>query len=140
MRTPDRILRQVRRALTAVFILSGLASLVLAVLALHAIPLLALDFLKTEPFDAFVIDLMLPQMTGFELIERIRALPRTRLKPVIVCSAKDLGSEERRRLQQHANMRVGERAGGPSTLIEELRLIVAAQQTATPIEESCRVG
>ena len=33
-----------RRALTAVFILSGLASLVLAVLALHAIPLLALDF------------------------------------------------------------------------------------------------
>jgi Biotin-lipoyl like len=44
MRTSDRILRQVRRALTAVFILSGLASLVLAVLALHAIPLLALDF------------------------------------------------------------------------------------------------
>jgi len=103
-------------------------------------PLVALDFLKTEPFDAFVIDLMMPQMTGFELIERIRALPRTRLKPVIVWSAKDLSSEECRRLQQHANMRVGERAGGPSTLIEELRLIVAAQQTSTPIEESCRVG
>ena len=44
MRTSDKILRQVRRALIAVFILSGLASLVLAVLALHAIPLLALDF------------------------------------------------------------------------------------------------
>jgi signal transduction histidine kinase/CheY-like chemotaxis protein len=103
-------------------------------------PLMALDFLKTEPFDAFVIDLMLPQMTGFELIERIRALPRTRQKPVIVCSAKDLSNEERERLRQHANLRVGERAGGPSTLIEELRLIIAAPQTVTPTEESCRVG
>src|SRR5262245_56294896 len=43
MRTSDRVLRQVRRALAAVFLLSGLANLLLVLLVLHVIPLLALD-------------------------------------------------------------------------------------------------
>jgi hypothetical protein len=50
MRTSDTILRQVRWALIAVFLLSGLASLLLVALALHAIPLLALD-LAVPRFD-----------------------------------------------------------------------------------------
>ena len=44
MRTSDRILRQVGWALAAVFLLSGLASLLIVLLALHAIPLLANHF------------------------------------------------------------------------------------------------
>ncbi|HEU4381393.1 MAG TPA: biotin/lipoyl-binding protein [Hyphomicrobiaceae bacterium] len=44
MRTSDKILRQVRSALAAVLALSGLASLLIVLLALHAVPLLANDF------------------------------------------------------------------------------------------------
>ena len=44
MRCSDKILRQVRWALGAVFLLSGLASLIIVLLALHAVPLLANDF------------------------------------------------------------------------------------------------
>ena len=44
MRTSDKILRQVGWALAAVFLLSGLASLLIVLLALHAVPLLANDF------------------------------------------------------------------------------------------------
>src|SRR5215471_15315055 len=43
MRSSDGILRQVRRALVAVFLLSGLAGMLLVALALHAVPLLGLD-------------------------------------------------------------------------------------------------
>jgi outer membrane murein-binding lipoprotein Lpp len=43
MRSSDGILRQVRRALVAVFLLSGLASVLLVALALHAVPLLGID-------------------------------------------------------------------------------------------------
>jgi hypothetical protein len=43
MRSSDGILRQVRRALVAVFLLSGLASALLVALALHAVPLLGID-------------------------------------------------------------------------------------------------
>jgi hypothetical protein len=43
MRTSDKILRQVRRALLCAFLLAGVVSLLLAALALHAIPLLAAD-------------------------------------------------------------------------------------------------
>src|SRR5262245_22007338 len=43
MRSSDGILRQVRRALVAVFLLSGLASMLLVALALHAVPLLGID-------------------------------------------------------------------------------------------------
>ena len=44
MRSSDKILRQVGWALAAVFLLSGLASLLIVLLALHAVPLLANDF------------------------------------------------------------------------------------------------
>jgi hypothetical protein len=43
MRSSDGILRQVCRALVAVFLLSGVASVLLVALALHAVPLLGLD-------------------------------------------------------------------------------------------------
>jgi len=91
-------------------------------------PVAALELLKHEPFDAFIVDLMMPKMTGFELIERIRALPRTRCKPVIVWSAKDLDSEDRARLKQGPSLRIGERASGVTSLIEELRRMISDDQ------------
>jgi CheY-like chemotaxis protein len=40
---------------------------------------------ETVP-DAIVVDIMLPDMDGWELLQRLRARPRTAGIPVIVCS------------------------------------------------------
>src|SRR5882724_12078986 len=46
----------------------------------------ALDFLKSKKFDLVVLDLVLPQMSGFELLEHAEAKQHFTLTPVLVLS------------------------------------------------------
>src|SRR5262249_39304759 len=48
--------------------------------------------------DAILLDLMMPEMDGFEFIARMRAEPRWRRIPVIVVTAKTLTAEDLARL------------------------------------------
>jgi CheY-like chemotaxis protein len=54
--------------------------------------------LAEAPPDVIVLDLMMPEMDGFELCDELRKSPAWRRIPVIVITAKDLTQEERRRL------------------------------------------
>lgn len=51
--------------------------------------------------DLIVTDLMMPGIDGFGLVEELKLDPRTRHIPVVVVSAKDISSEERKRLNGH---------------------------------------
>jgi len=46
----------------------------------------ALEILKSQRFDVCLIDMSMPEMSGLEMIRRIRANPRTAKLPVIVIS------------------------------------------------------
>jgi len=83
-------------------------------------PVAAVELLERERFDAFVVDLIMPQMTGFELVDHIRAVPHACNQPILVWSAKDLTEDDRTRLCRHASVSLGEHTGGPTTLIKEL--------------------
>jgi CheY-like chemotaxis protein len=48
--------------------------------------------------DAIILDLMMPEMDGFELVDALRGHPDWRDIPVLVITAKDLTDEDRRRL------------------------------------------
>jgi threonine synthase len=48
--------------------------------------------------DLIVVDLMMPGMDGFGLVEELRLDPRTRDIPIVVVSAKDITPDERKRL------------------------------------------
>ncbi|UJR81322.1 hybrid sensor histidine kinase/response regulator [Sandaracinus amylolyticus] len=63
----------------------------------------ALDVLAEQRFDAVVTDLEMPLLDGLELLERIRALPRTRSLPVIVVTAVDRETDRRRALELGAS-------------------------------------
>jgi len=52
---------------------------------------------ETRP-DAIVLDLMMPEMDGFEFLVELRSRAEWRDIPVLVVTAKDLTAEERARL------------------------------------------
>jgi signal transduction histidine kinase/CheY-like chemotaxis protein len=58
----------------------------------------ALDRLKDGPFDVVLLDLIMPEMNGFEFLMQMRARDEWRDIPVIVVTAKDLTEEDRQQL------------------------------------------
>ncbi|MGQ3683878.1 MAG: response regulator [Candidatus Loosdrechtia sp.] len=45
--------------------------------------------------DLIILDLIMPEVNGFEVVEKLRVHPGTKGIPIIICSAKDITSEER---------------------------------------------
>jgi CheY-like chemotaxis protein len=59
---------------------------------------IALACLDEARPDAIILDLIMPEMDGFELLEEIRRRPEWRDIPVVVVTSKDLTAEDRSRL------------------------------------------
>jgi len=57
-----------------------------------------LELIQRELPDLVVLDLMMPEMDGFSVIEALRAKPETATIPVIVATAKELTTDEKNRL------------------------------------------
>ncbi|HEX4862328.1 MAG TPA: SpoIIE family protein phosphatase, partial [Rhizomicrobium sp.] len=49
----------------------------------------ALDKLKAQPFDLVLLDVMMPDMNGYEVLEQVKATPALRDIPIIMISALD---------------------------------------------------
>lgn len=60
-----------------------------------------LDLIQRELPDLVVLDLMMPEMDGFAVIEALRAKQETATIPVIVATAKELTADEKDRLGGH---------------------------------------
>ncbi len=58
----------------------------------------ALAMIEADTPDLIILDLMLPGMDGFQILERLRSNPAARDLPVVVLSAKELTPEEQARL------------------------------------------
>jgi signal transduction histidine kinase/DNA-binding response OmpR family regulator len=58
----------------------------------------AVEALATTLPDVIILDLMMPKMDGFELLDELRRRPDWQNIPVVVITAKDLTSEDRKRL------------------------------------------
>jgi CheY-like chemotaxis protein len=58
----------------------------------------ALDMIDREHPDAVILDLVMPGMGGFEVLEKLRDQEQTRRLPVIVYTSKLLTGEEQKRL------------------------------------------
>lgn len=61
----------------------------------------ALRYVETKTPDAMILDLMMPGVDGFAVLEEIRSKPETRELPVLVITAKELTATDRSRL--HTN-------------------------------------
>jgi threonine synthase len=57
-----------------------------------------LELIQRELPDLVIIDLMMPEMDGFAVIDALRANPDTASTPIIVATAKELTQDEKNRL------------------------------------------
>ena len=84
----------------------------------------ALAALFDRPFDCVVLDLRLPDMTGFELLDQLQAEARLRDVPVVVFTGKDLTSEEEIQLRSAAKSIVLKDVQSPERLFDETALFL----------------
>jgi CheY-like chemotaxis protein len=84
----------------------------------------ALEAVELHHPNAIVLDLFMPEMDGFEVIDRLRASPAGRDVPVIIFTNKDLNAEDRRRLHGLAQGTIL-KSGGEGNLLQELQAIMA---------------
>jgi signal transduction histidine kinase/DNA-binding response OmpR family regulator/HAMP domain-containing protein len=91
-------------------------------------PVRGLLMATEEPPGAIVLDLLMPNMTGFEFLERYRAAATTRHAPVIVWTSKDLDREELARLRTSAHAVVSKGHDGNNRVASELTALLEARK------------
>jgi CheY-like chemotaxis protein len=83
----------------------------------------ALKYLEGELPDVIVLDLMMPEMDGFQVITALQGSPRWRAIPVIVITALDLSAADRARLNLGVKEILSKESFDPARLIEIIRQV-----------------
>ncbi len=84
----------------------------------------ALALLREQPVDCVVLDLKLPDMSGFELLEHIRQDDALTQIPVVVFTGRELSSEEDAQLHSIARSVIVKGVESPERLLDETALFL----------------
>jgi len=95
----------------------------------------AYSLLKKENFDCIIIDLGLPDMSGFELMEKIKKDNKLNKIPVIVYTGKDLNKEETARLNRLASTVILKTAESQERLLDETMLFLHRVESKLPADK-----
>ena len=93
----------------------------------------ALSALQEKPCDCVVLDLRLPDMSGFEVLERMRADTELADIPVVVFTGRELSAEEDARLHTMARSIVVKGVELPERLLNETALFLHRVITDLPL-------
>jgi HAMP domain-containing protein/CheY-like chemotaxis protein len=95
----------------------------------------ALSILRENPCDCVVLDLRLPDMSGFEVLDRIRNDESLSNVPVVVFTGRELSVEEDAELHKMARSIVVKGVESPERLLDETSLFLHRVITELPIEK-----
>lgn len=92
----------------------------------------ALEAIGSQHFDCLVLDLGLPDMTGFELIEQIKLLPHGRNLPIIVYTGREISKAQETELRRIAETIIIKDVRSPERLLDETALFLHRVQANLP--------
>jgi HAMP domain-containing protein/CheY-like chemotaxis protein/signal transduction histidine kinase len=95
----------------------------------------ALSTMRDSPCDCVVLDLRLPDMSGFEVLDRIRKDDSLSNVPVVVFTGRELSVEEDAELHTMARSIVVKGVESPERLLDETALFLHRVITELPIEK-----
>jgi HAMP domain-containing protein/CheY-like chemotaxis protein/GAF domain-containing protein len=95
----------------------------------------ALEALELQRYDCMVLDLKLPEMGGFALLEKLKEDPRYSSIPVIVYTGKELTRREETKLKKFAESIVVKDASSPERLLDETSLFLHRVEGKLPQEK-----
>lgn len=75
--------------------------------------------------DLILLDLMMPDVSGFDVVDRLRAQPATSDTPIIIVTAKELTAEDKARLNGHVTALLQKGAFAAVDLVSWLNKILA---------------
>jgi PAS domain S-box-containing protein len=85
-----------------------------------------LDAVAAELPSVILLDLMMPEMDGFEFMVRLRERAESRAVPVIVITSKDLSEEDHRRLNGNVQQVLQKGAFSMGDLMEQIRKLAGS--------------
>jgi len=95
----------------------------------------ALALLRETPCDCVVLDLRLPDMSGFEVLQELKDDPKLADVPVIVFTGRELSAEEDAQLHTMARSIVVKGVESPERLLDETALFLHRVVTELPAEK-----
>ncbi len=84
----------------------------------------ALEAMRAGSFDCVVLDLRLPDMSGFELLDQIQADAQLRQTPIVVFTGRELSDHEEIELRKNAKSIVIKGVRSPERLLDETALFL----------------
>jgi CheY-like chemotaxis protein len=94
----------------------------------------ALEALRSTTFDCMVMDLTLPDFSGFELLERMTEQGEVSVPPVIVYTGRALSEEDERKLRRFSKSIILKDARSPERLLDEVTLFLHQVEATLPAD------
>src|SRR5207248_10475929 len=95
----------------------------------------ALRLLREDAYDCVVLDLRLPDISGFEVLEQLRSDEALSDVPVVVFTGRELSAEEDAKLHTMARSIVVKGVESPERLLDETALFLHRVVTNLPSEK-----
>ncbi len=94
-----------------------------------------LEQLKTQTFDCMVLDLTLPDASGFSLLETLSRDTGHSFPPVIVYTGRDLSPDHEQQLRRYSSSIIIKGAKSPERLLDEVSLFLHQVVSELPPEQ-----
>ena len=95
----------------------------------------ALEHLAARTFDCMVMDLMLPDASGYDLLEQMASGDKYAFPPVIVYTGRALTRDEEQRLRRYSRSIIIKGARSPERLVDEVTLFLHRVEASLPPDQ-----
>ena len=94
-----------------------------------------LELLKQQTFDCMVLDLSLPDASGYSLLETLSQEDAYSFPPVIVYTGRELSADDEQRLRRYSKSIIIKGAKSPERLLDEVTLFLHQVVSELPDEQ-----